>query len=337
MPIVSVLLPFYEAFSTLEAAVASIREQTFQDWELVLIDDGSMDGGHELAQYLSIKDSRIRLLKLPHGGIVTALNTGLDAATGDFVARMDADDLCLPSRLARQFAFLEGHPDIGLVSCLVEHCGDSGAQQGYAEYIRWINELVDPNAISLQRFVESPFAHPSVMFRRELIKKHGTYRNGDFPEDYDLWLRWMQAGVRMAKVQEVLLQWTDLSGRLSRTDERYRLEAFYRLKFQYLAEWLARSNPFHPVVHVWGAGRVTRQRVAWLAELGIVVGGYYDVDPRKVGEPRPGLSVRLHEEVPAPGEEFILVMAGARGARGKVRAFMERRCRVEGRDYLFAA
>jgi glycosyltransferase involved in cell wall biosynthesis len=337
MPAISVLLPFHEAASTLEEAVASIREQTFDEWELILVDDGSADGGRDLARGLALQDSRIRLIELPHNGIVKALNTGLKAVAGNYVARMDADDLCLPERLARQFAFLEGHPDIGLVSCHVEHCGDSGAQQGYAEYIRWINELVKPDAIRLQRFVESPFAHPSVMFRQELIKKHGAYRNGDFPEDYDLWLRWMQGGVRMAKVQEVLLQWMDLPGRLSRTDGRYRLEAFYRLKFKYLAEWLARSNPFHPVVRVWGAGRVTRQRVAWLEELGVVVEGYYDVDPRKVGEPRPGLSVRLHEEVPVPGKEFILVMAGARGARGKVRSFMEGRCWVEGRDYLFAA
>ncbi|MBT5689630.1 MAG: glycosyltransferase [Opitutae bacterium] len=337
MPIVSVLLPFHDAFATLKGAVASIREQTFQDWELILVDDGSTDGSRDLARYLTLRDSRIHLIEMSHKGIVDALNTGLKAVSGDFVARMDADDLCFPERLARQFAFLKEHPDIGLVSCLVQHGGDSDAQQGYAEYIRWINELVEPDAISLQRFVESPFAHPSVMFRRELIEKHGSYMNGDFPEDYDLWLRWMQGGVRMAKVQEVLLQWMDLPGRLSRTDVRYRLKAFYQLKFKYLAEWLARSNPFHPMVRVWGAGRVTRQRVAWLEELGVVVEGYYDVDPRKVGEPRPGLSVRSHKEMPAPGKELILVMVGARGAREKIRAFMQERYWVEGRDYLFAA
>ncbi|MBT6958050.1 MAG: glycosyltransferase [Opitutae bacterium] len=337
MPIVSVLLPFHDAFATLKGAVASIREQTFQDWELILVDDGSTDGSRDLARYLTLRDSRIHLIEMSHKGIVDALNTGLKAVSGDFVARMDADDLCFPERLARQFAFLEGHPDIGLVSCLVEHCGDPCAQQGYAEYIRWINELVDPNDISMQRFVESPFAHPSVMFRRELVNKYGSYMHGDFPEDYDLWLRWMERGVRMAKVQEVLLQWMDLPGRLSRTDVRYRLKAFYQLKFKYLAEWLARSNPFHPMVRVWGAGRVTRQRVAWLEELGVVVEGYYDVDPRKVGEPRPGLSVRSHKEMPAPGKELILVMVGARGAREKIRAFMQERYWVEGRDYLFAA
>ncbi len=337
MALVSVILPFYNAAANLEEAVGSVLGQTFKDWELLLVDDGSSDGGRELARALASADGRIRLLELPHAGIVEALNAGLAAATGILVARMDADDLSLPGRLARQVSFLDAHPGVGLVSCLVEHIGDAGAQEGYAEHVRWINSLKTPDAIALQRFVESPFAHPSVLFRRELAERHGGYRAGDFPEDYDLWLRWMQAGVAMAKVPEVLLQWRDLPGRLSRTDSRYRLEAFYRLKFQYLSEWLARSNPFHPVVRVWGAGRITRQRVAWLEELEVVVDGYYDVDPRKVGEPRQGLTVRFHEDLPPPGQEFVLVAVGGRGVREKVGAFLEGRNWVEGRDYLFVA
>src|SRR6185436_16591977 len=104
---------------------------------------------------------------------------------------------------------------IGLVGCLVEFGGDRSASEGYALHVDWINALTTPDEIALNRFVESPLAHPSVMFRRELVEKHGGYRAGDFPEDYELWLRWMEAGARMGKVPRVLLTWQDGPGRLS--------------------------------------------------------------------------------------------------------------------------
>src|SRR2546425_6870649 len=102
------------------------------------------------------------------------------------------------------------------------------------------------------------------MFRRELLNKHGGYREGDFPEDYELWLRWLDAGVTMAKVPRVLLTWNDAPERLSRTDRRYDVEAFYRCKAFYLARWLKRHVDASRPLLVWGAGRPTRKRAEHL-------------------------------------------------------------------------
>ena len=126
----SILLPFHDAVNTLEEAVASLQAQTSQDWELILVDDGSKDGGSELAQKFTSNDPRIQLLCQPHSGIVTALNKGIGAARGQFIARMDADDVCDPERLGRQLEYMEKNPEVGLVSCLVEHVGTDSSQQG---------------------------------------------------------------------------------------------------------------------------------------------------------------------------------------------------------------
>ena len=332
MPKVSILLPFYQAASTLEDAVRSILSQSFQDWELLLLDDGSKDNGTYHAAQMANADPRIEMHRLPHTGIIQTLNLGLELAGSPLVARMDADDISLPGRFEEQVAYLDGHQDVGLVSCLVEHLeGDSG-QEGYADYVGWTNTVVSPDDIALKRFIESPFAHPSVMFRKELVSKYGGYMEGDFPEDYELWLRWMDAGVQMGKVPTVQLQWRDLPARMSRKDPRYRLEAFYRMKFKYLAKVL----PDKPL-WVWGAGRTTRHRATWLLDYGVRIEGFYDVDPKKAGDPRTGLVVKQIEDIPAPGGSFILVLAGARGARRKIGAFLDARGWTEGQDYLFGA
>jgi len=346
-PRISVVLPAYRAEATLGAAIASILAQTEPDFELIIVDDGM--GG--LAARAADLDPRIRVVSFAtNRGIVQALNAGLEAARGELIARMDADDLAHPERLAKQRAFLDARPELGLVGCLVAHAGDTGGQvetvgdasgleknapdtRGYALYVDWLNGLVTPEAIALGAFVESPFAHPSVMFRRTLVEAHGGYRAGDFPEDYELWLRWLAAGVRMGKVPEVLLTWRDRPDRLSRTDPRCGIEALYRLKAPYLAAWL-KARGHHDIV-LWGAGKTSRQRAAALEAEGIRIVGFIDVDPRRTHSR--DLPITYCETLGGPAGPFVVSYAGKRGGSAIVRACLAPRGWVEGVDYLIAA
>lgn len=336
-PLVSVLLPVCNAASTVARAIQSIRQQTLTDWELIAVDDGSTDGTRELLLALTRQEVRLRLLARPHGGIVSALNAGLEAAHGRLIARMDADDEAHVARLASQVAFLGERPEVGVAGSLVEFGGDRTRAGGYALHVDWMNGLVEPDAISLNRFVESPFAHPSVMFRRELVARHGGYRDGDFPEDYELWLRWLDAGVLMAKVPRVLLIWHDAPARLSRTEARYDTEAFYRCKAVYLARWLRRHVPPSRRFLVWGAGRPTRKRAEHLMAHGVTLAGYLDIDPRKQGRQFSGRSVIAPKELPPPDGVFVLGYVAKRGARERTRACLRAKGFVEGRDFLMAA
>lgn len=339
-PQVSVLLPAYNAAATHGRAIASIRAQTYPDWELLVIDDGSTDATRDVAAVAAGADPRVRLLAREHGGIATALNAGLAEARGTFIARMDADDTSHPERLAEQVAWLEApaNRDLGLVSCLVDFGGDRVASAGYALHVDWINTLVTPEQIALNRFVESPLAHPSVMFRRELIERHCGYRDGAFPEDYELWLRWLDAGVRMAKVPRVLLTWDDPPARLSRTDARYDPDAFFRVKTEWVAREVKRLRA-SPAVFVWGAGRWTRKRAAALANHGLKIAGYIDVDVKKItpalgGSGPPVLGM---ENIPPPGDAFVLGYVTSRGARDFTRAQLTRRGYREGVNFLMCA
>lgn len=336
-PVVSVLLPVRNGSATLAAAVESVRRQTVADWEIVAVDDGSDDDTRDVLRSLADSDSRIRPVFCPPRGIVPALNTAIEVSRAPLLARMDADDICLPTRFERQLEHLSDHAETGLVSCLVEFGGDRSQQAGYAAFVDWINSLVGPHAIALNRFVESPLAHPSVMFRRCCLEDGGSYRDGCFPEDYELWLRWLECGVRMEKVPAPLLVWNDPPDRLSRTDQRYAMRAFYQCKAEYLARWLATNNPHHPDVHVWGAGRLTRKRAEMLTEHGVRIVAYIDIDPKSIGQVIHGRPVLSSENLPPPENAFVVSYVGSRGARDDIRQRLCDKGYRDGRDCIMAA
>lgn len=330
-------MPVYNAAETLPAALESVMAQTDPAWELVAIDDGSEDASWTVLQTYARRDGRIRPIRTPHRGLVAALNLGVAVSAAPLIARLDADDLCRPERLARQRGHLEARPEVGLVGCHVEFGGDPVRSAGYARHVAWTNTLTTHEAIAGGRFVESPIVHPSVMYRRELLARLGPYRAGDFPEDYELWLRWLEAGVRMEKVPEPLLVWRDGPGRLSRTDRRYAETAFFRVKAGYLARWLARHNRHHPEIVLWGAGRITRQRAGPLAREGIVVRAFVDIDPRKVGRRIDGRPVIAPDGLPRAGTAFVVSYVSSAGAREQIARTLDAAGYRAGVDYVLAA
>lgn len=337
MPTVSVILPFKNAEKHLERCIQSIQTQTHADWELVAINDGSTDNSRSILKSYALSDSRIRLMDGHQPGIVPALNQAIAAANGQYLARMDSDDVSHATRLEEQVRFLENYPGVGLVATQVRFLGDAKQQEGYARYVDWTNQLTGWDEIRANRFVESPFAHPSVMFRRQLIDSNpGPYRPGEFPEDYELWLRWMEAGVKMAKIKRPLLDWYDPPERLSRNDSRYAPDAFYRLKAHYLASWLKQYTKGKRPIWVWGAGRITRKRVQYLERKGIQLSGYLDIDPRKAGV-LAGVPVIPPEQLDLSQQPMIVSYVGKRGARDQIKAFLMDRGLEEEKDFILAA
>lgn len=335
-PVISILLPVRNGAACVADAIQSVLSQSFARFELLVVENGSTDGTWEILQDWAPRDARIRLTCLPEPDLVQALNHGLSMARGSFIARMDADDVSHPERLALQLRHLERRREMGLVSCLVHHAGHSTAQAGYASYVDWVNSLRTHEQISLCRFVESPLAHPSVLFRRNLTERFGAWRSGPFPEDYELWLRWLEAGVRMEKLEEVLLDWSDPPNRLSRTDARYSRRAFSDCKAPYLQRWLENAPIGKRALLFWGAGRETRHRLRKLQELGVRAAGWIDVDFRKWGKRIGGAPVYSPSQLPPREECFVVSAVSSRGARDEIAQDLDSRGFVAGQDYVLA-
>jgi glycosyltransferase involved in cell wall biosynthesis len=332
LPKVSVILPAFQAAATLPRAIESILGQDFPHFELIVVDDGSTDDTAACAARYARQDARLRLLRRPHQGLVASLNEGISLARAPLIARMDADDYAFPSRLGKQVALLKTQPDLGLVSCQVAHGSEGEEQQGYAKHVAWLNSLVEPEEISLSRFIDAPVAHPSVMFRTEWVNKAGGYRETEGPEDFELWLRWLEAGIRMAKIPEVLLRWHDTPGRLSRTHPAYRPEAFARVRAPYLLHWLQRNNP-HPHLAVWGSGRKTRKQARFLFQQGLHPQAFIDL---KAGANIGEIPVWDYRSLKDRKDIFILSLVNNRGARDEIRDYLQKLGRIEGKDFLIA-
>jgi len=328
-PEISVVLPYFNAKKTLDRAIESVLNQSFRDFELLLVDNNSTDVSARTCEGYQQKDARIHLLNEDQQGVAFASNHGFEKARAPLIARMDADDEMLPTRLEEQAAYINSHPIIGLVGGQVEYQGDS-SNEGFRHYVNWSNQLTKPEDIFMNRFVELPIVNPTIMFRKRLFEKYGGYTDGDFPEDYEMILRWMEKGVIMSKIPQKVLKWYDHPYRLTRTDSRYSETAFYQMKSRFLAKYLKifQAKP----IWIWGAGKLSRRRSSFLEEHDIQIAGYIDVKPRQLL--LPCIDFR---DIPEPGKLFILSYVSNRGKRDEIREFLLQKGYTEGKDFLFVA
>lgn len=325
-PLISVVLPFFNALY-LQEAIESILDQTYPNYELILIDNGSTDDSSAIAgSYLH--HPHVVLVNEPERGVVHAANRGIEVANGNLIARMDADDISSSNRLELQYEYFQRNPDLGVVPGLVKYLGPS-ENEGFIHYVDWINSIVSREDIYLNQFVEFPIANPSMMFKKDLVSNYGLFKEGDFPEDYEFFLRLQSHGVLMEKVDKSVLKWRDTSGRLTRNDPKYTQEAFFRIKAKYLAQWLEKNNPFHPEIYIWGGGRLSRRRSDLLFDHAIEVVKYIDV--------KEGMNQLHYQDIPGPDSIFIVSYVANRGARAEIRSYLIEKGFNEGRNFIIAS
>lgn len=332
-PTVSVILPFFNAELTLNRAIESIASQSLKSFECILINNNSTDGSNAIANIWTKKDKRFILIQEKQQGVMFASNAGSRHARGIYIARMDSDDVSRPNRLKLQSEFLDLSIDYDAVAGKVKHISHSENTKGFAHYVNWVNSIQTYEEIQNKQFVESVIVNPSAMWRKELGERFGMYESGEFPEDYELWLRWLSKGIKIKKLKEIILDWHDSDTRLTRTQSIYSDSSFYKIKTKYLANWLEKNNPFHPRVAIWGASRISRRRAKLLTQYGIEIECYIDTKKGRLLDHK----IIYFEETPSPDKIFILTYIKQMNTRDEIQDFLHSKGYVEGVNYLLVS
>ncbi len=298
------------------------------------MDDGSTDATPRILSDAAADDPRVHPVRQPPLGIVAALEHARRRARGRWLARMDADDVALPERLALQHAAGRREPGASLVGCHVRYAPREGLGDGALRYERWLNGLTSTDDLERDLWVECPLAHPTFFMRAGAVAAVGGYRDMGWPEDYDLLLRLWRAGGRLAVVPEPLLRWREAPDRLSRVSDAYSLAAFRRCKVHHLRASLLRARAG---AVVWGAGPTGKAFARALQAAGTDVLAFVEVDPRKIGQTIHDAPVVSAGAASRFEGALHLAAVGQPGGRLGVRRAMRRAGLREGVDFVAVA
>jgi len=332
-PRVSILLPVWNAETTLATALRSIERQTEPGWECLVIDDGSTDGSRALAESFAARDRRFRVSAQPHRGLIASLVAGQALCRAPLIARMDADDWMHRDRLRHQCDALDARPELDAVGCFVRIFPRAGLPEGRRRYEGWLLSQADPEAIWRDRFIECPVAHPTLMIRRTRLRALG-YRDLGWPEDYDLLLRLLREGPVVGNVPRRLLGWRDLPDRLSRSHPQYDLARFTDCRAWHLSRDFLHG---HERYVLWGHGRTGRALRRALEALGHRAAAIVEVHPRRVGNRIHGAEVIAPPALATRPRLPIVTSVAGSGPRGEIRAALAGMGFRDGHDFVCAA
>ncbi|WP_422362360.1 glycosyltransferase family 2 protein [Reichenbachiella sp.] len=329
--LVSIILPYCNSSLTLKRATQSILNQSYQNFELLLINNNSFDKSEDVARSLAKTNPKIKLLTENQQGVVFAANSGMKVAQGRYIARMDADDLAYPERLERQLKHLESNPDISISATQVRYQTENEDLGDFSHFVEWSNKLITWEDVYQNRFVEFPVVNPTLMFRKSLLEDVGYMKEGNFPEDYEWFLRALNKGHKIEKLPHPLLDWNDSPNRLTRTDSRYSNDAFFQIKSEYLAKHLKLIN--QTKVWVWGAGKLGYKRSQYLLDHDIKIAGYIDIKKDKQLRDYPCVHFK---DIKPTHQPFIVSYITNRNRRDEVRDFLKSEGYKEGLNYIIA-
>lgn len=241
-PLVSVVMPTYNSEIFLKEALESILNQTFKDFEFIIVADKSIDASGAILDSFLEKDGRIKVIDQERIGLIAALNSGCRIAKGKYIARMDADDLSLPRRLEKQVQYLERHPEIGVLGTGIRYIDEMGRLG------KTLHNPTNPNIVKFYLHLENCIVHPSVMMRRDVIEQLGFYNpEAKYAEDYDLWAR-ASSITQIANLHEVLLKYRIWVGGISSHNSLLRDQRNARIRQSMINELLGSTVPVDSIV-----------------------------------------------------------------------------------------
>ncbi len=249
--LVSILIPFKNTEAFLPECIDSIIAQKHQNWEVLAVDDHSTDQSRTLMDSYTGKDSRIKVFSNIGEGIIDALRLAYKNSKGQFITRMDSDDIMTPNKIKQMATSLvhfgKGHLAIGQV----RYFSEQGISDGYKRYENWLNNLTLNGNNYAEIYKECVIPSPCWMIHRKDLDNCNAFRPNRYPEDYDLAFRFYENGMKCIPCNEVLHHWRDYSTRTSRTSEHYAQNYFLDIKLHY---FLKLDYDHKKPLVLWGAG-----------------------------------------------------------------------------------
>ncbi len=251
MPLVSILIPFKNTEDFLADCLASILQQTYKNWEVWAVDDSSSDTSWDIVSQYALNDSRIKVIKNSGNGIINALRKAYKNCQGDFITRMDADDIMAPEKINTMVNLLLKHGEKHVAMGQVKYFSDRGISNGYERYEKWLNLLTEKGTNYSEIYKECVIPSPCWMVFKDDLDKCGAFESDRYPEDYDLTFRFYENRLKCIPCDMTLHHWRDYDSRTSRTSEHYAANYFLDIKLHYFLK--LEYNPKRPLV-IWGAG-----------------------------------------------------------------------------------
>lgn len=290
---ISILLPFHNADTWIAETVKSIQNQSFENWELIAVDDFSTDDSLLELQQLAKADSRIQIHQNSTKGIIPALQLGLSKASGNYLTRMDADDLMPEQRLEWMVQRLNSLPEKSIVTGKVKYFSKTVVSDGYRAYEEWLNERVEHEDHYDHIYRECVVASPNWLARTAEIKESKIFSELNYPEDYDMTFRWMQHGFAIHGLNETTLLWREHPTRTSRNSSIYDQESFFKLKLTWFCELHNTES-----LAILGAGKKGKLTADFLLNRQLAF-DWYDLDWQNYGASVYGKPILNYEELNA--------------------------------------
>jgi glycosyltransferase involved in cell wall biosynthesis len=257
---ISILMPVKNAALFLDECIESILNQNYKDWELIAIDDHSTDDSF-LTLTRFTNDSRIKVFKSNGNGIIDALSQAFEVSEGDFIHRMDADDIMPQTKLESLFNLLQGRLKF-VATGNVSYFSDHQVSAGYRDYEQWLNSI---NNYKAEIYRECVIASPNWLVHRSCFEKDILFHELTYPEDYDMCLKWYALGYEIIKTDELTHLWREHPQRTSRHTAHYQQKAFFELKTKY---FIKKELDENDQVQVVGGGQKAKILLKLLTKMG---------------------------------------------------------------------
>ena len=331
MPLISILTPFKNTSAYLEECLDSIISQSYTNWELLIVDDHSTDGSYKLVEEYAVKDSRIKLFKNPGNGIIEGLRYGFNLSKGDYITRMDSDDIMHPDKLKFMYNDLQNHGRKHVALGLVKYFSDEGISEGYSRYETWINDLTKSGTNYSEIYKECVIPSPCWMVHRKDIMDCDAFNPNRYPEDYDLTFRFYKHQFKCIPSNQLLHFWRDYQSRTSRTHEHYAQNYFLDIKLHYFLEL---DHDPKRILTVWGAGMKGKTIAKKLKKKKIPFKWICD-NPKKVGKRIYGFELLKFERLRQLDNPQSIVTVANEKSQLQIRAYFKSQKMESMVDYFF--